>query len=76
MFGVGTLAFVLSKEIWVVEHGFMEFIAFWAMFTIIVKKIGPGMAKHFDSQSEVCMPLKVCIVCVSIYGCFNLIMWL
>ena len=56
MFGLGTLAFLLSKEIWVVEHGFMEFIAFWGMFAIVVKKVGPGMTKYFDSQGEVCTP--------------------
>lgn len=53
MFGVGTLTFLLSKEIWVIEHGFMEFITFWLMFAILNKKLGPGIAKYFDTQTEV-----------------------
>ena len=53
VFGLGTLTFLLSKEIWVIEHGFMEFITFWAMFTILTKKLGTGMAKYFDSQTVV-----------------------
>ncbi|KAI0224811.1 ATP synthase subunit b, mitochondrial [Lamellibrachia satsuma] len=52
MFGVGTLTFLLSKEIWVIEHGFMEFITFWLMFAILNKKLGPGIAKYFDTQTE------------------------
>lgn len=52
VFGVGFLTYVLSKEIWVVEHGFTHFIAFWIAFYIIAKKFGPAIASYYDTHNE------------------------
>lgn len=52
MFGAGLLTFLLSKELWIVEHGFSEFIAFWIAFSILAKKLGPGLGKYLDKQNE------------------------
>merc|ERR1711912_80851 len=49
MFGASGGAFLLSKEIWIVEHGFIEFVGFWLAMTYMVKKAGPGMAKSLDA---------------------------
>merc|ERR1711912_17665 len=49
MFGASVGAFLLSKEIWIVEHGFIEFVGFWLAMTYMVKKAGPGMAKCLDA---------------------------
>jgi F-type H+-transporting ATPase subunit b len=50
--GVGFLTYVLSKEIWIIEHNFTHFIAFWTAFYIIIRKFGPGLSAYFDSQNE------------------------
>jgi len=50
--GAGLVTYLLSKEIWIIEHNFTHFIAFWAAFYIIVKKYGGSIAKYLDSQSE------------------------
>jgi len=52
MFGIGFLTYVLSKEIWIVEHGFAHFIAFWIAFYIICKKGGPAIANYYDTHNE------------------------
>merc|ERR1711935_41945 len=50
MFGVSLTAFLLSKEIWIVEHGFIEFIGFWLAMWYLTKKAGPGMARSLDNM--------------------------
>jgi len=52
VFGTGLLTYLLSKEIWVVEHNFTHFLSFWAAFYIIVRKFGPTIAKYFDDHQE------------------------
>jgi len=52
MFGGGLITFLLSKELWVIEHGFTEFIAFWLAVAYLKKKIGPGIAENLDKLGE------------------------
>jgi F-type H+-transporting ATPase subunit b len=52
VFGVGFLTYVMSKEIWIVEHNFTHFLAFWIAFYIIAKKGGPAIAKYYDTHNE------------------------
>jgi len=51
-FGIGLITFLLSKELWVVEHGFTEFLGFWIAVAYLHKKIGPGLAKTLDKTGE------------------------
>lgn len=52
VFGAGMITFMLSKEIWVIEHTFAEFLAFWIAITWLVKKVGPGMAGNLNKLEE------------------------
>jgi len=52
VFGAGFLTYLLSKEIWIVEHGFAEFIAFWIGFYILQRKVGPGLRSHLDKDLD------------------------
>jgi F-type H+-transporting ATPase subunit b len=42
----------MSKEIWIVEHNFTHFIAFWIAFYIVAKKFGPAIASYYDTHNE------------------------
>lgn len=46
--GVGMITFLLSKELWVIEHGFTEFIGFWLAVAYLHRKIGPSIVKNLD----------------------------
>lgn len=50
--GAGFVTFLLSKEIWIVEHGFTEFIAFWGAVIYLSKKFGPSMGAYLDNMTE------------------------
>lgn len=52
IFGTGLVAYLLSKEIWVVDHNFAEVLGFWGAFIILAKKIGPPVAKYIDERNE------------------------
>lgn len=52
VFGVGLITFLLSKEIWIVEHGFTHFISFWLAFYIITKKYGSKLGDYFTQHGE------------------------
>nr|AOR07063.1 mitochondrial ATP synthase subunit b precursor [Mesenchytraeus hydrius] len=52
MFGAGMITYLLSKEIWIIEHGFTHFLSFWLAFYIVVRKWGPSLSKYFDDQGE------------------------
>ncbi|XP_064627905.1 ATP synthase subunit b, mitochondrial-like [Lineus longissimus] len=52
LFGTGLIATLLSKEIWVVDHGFTEVLGFWAAMFILIKKIGPAFGEYLDKRSE------------------------
>lgn len=53
IFGGGLITFLLSKEIWIVEHGFTHFIAFWLAFYIIASKYGKSIGNYLDKTAEV-----------------------
>lgn len=53
IFGGGLITFLLSKEIWIVEHGFTHFLAFWLAFYIIAKKYGKGIGNYLDKTADV-----------------------
>nr|AOR07059.1 mitochondrial ATP synthase subunit b precursor [Mesenchytraeus cf. pedatus SL-2017] len=52
MFGGGMITYLLSKEIWIVEHGFTHFVAFWIAFYIAARKWFPSLAKYINSQAD------------------------
>jgi len=52
VFGTGLITFLLSKEIWIVEHGFSHFIAFWLLFYVLYKKYGTTIANFADQTGE------------------------
>nr|AGI41316.1 ATP synthase subunit B [Cerebratulus lacteus] len=52
LFGTGLFATLLSKEIWVVDHGFTEVLGFWGAMMILIKKAGPSMAAYLDKSVE------------------------
>ena len=56
MFGFGLVTFLLSKEIWVVEHNFADFLAFFIASGILIKKLGPGVSKYLDEEVDVSIP--------------------
>jgi len=51
-FGFGLVTTLLSKEIWVVDHGFAEVIGFFGAVALLTTKIGPGMAKWMDAKND------------------------
>ncbi|CAI9736134.1 ATP synthase subunit b, mitochondrial-like [Octopus vulgaris] len=50
--GAGLLATVMSKEIWVIDHGFADVIGFTGAFLFLVYKVGPGMAKFLEGKQQ------------------------
>lgn len=52
VFGAGLFTFLISKELWVIEHGFPEFFAFWGAFYFILSKVGPGLSKYLIKTAE------------------------
>jgi F-type H+-transporting ATPase subunit b len=52
VFGVGLLTYLLSKEIWIVEHGFSHFVSFWVVFYIIARKYGKKIGEFADQVGE------------------------
>lgn len=56
LFGIGLVTTLLSKEIWVVDHGFAEVIGFFGAVMLLTKKVGPKLAKWLDDQNDVSMP--------------------
>jgi len=52
VFGAGFLTYVLSKELWIIEHNFTHFISFWIAFYIVVKKFGPSISSLYDTHNE------------------------
>lgn len=52
VFGFGLVTFLLSKEIWIVEHGFSHFLAFWIVFYYIYRKYGSQIGGYLDRLGE------------------------
>lgn len=51
-FGVGLLTYVLSKEIWVLEHEFWGGVSFFIMIIYGVKKFGPQVSAYLDKEQQ------------------------
>jgi len=52
LLGTGVLTVLFSKELWVVEHGFAEFVSFWLAMYWIMKKFGPKIGQYLDDKTE------------------------
>lgn len=52
LFGIGLVTTLLSKEIWVIDHGFSEVVGFFGAVWLLTYKIGPKMAKWMDSKID------------------------
>lgn len=50
--GTGLLATLLSKEIWVVDHGFADVLGFTGAFLFCVLKLGPGINKMLHDKQQ------------------------
>jgi len=51
-FGVGFLTYVLSKEIWVLEHEFWGGVSFFGMIIFVAKKFGPQIGAYLDKEID------------------------
>lgn len=51
-FGFGLVTTLISKEIWVIDHGFAEVIGFFGAVALLTNKVGPSMAKWLDGKNE------------------------
>lgn len=58
VFGLTFGAYLLSTERIVVEHGLVEFVAFWASVAILAKKLGPSIAKFTSTKQQVFIPIS------------------
>lgn len=54
VFGAGVTTYLLSKEIWVVEHEFPYVLATAGLFYVAWKKFGSSLAAHLDKEIDVC----------------------
>jgi len=52
LFGFGFITYVLSKEIWIIEHNFTHFLSFWIAMWIIAYKYGGKIGEYLDKQNE------------------------
>jgi hypothetical protein len=52
-FGVGLATYLVSKEIYVLEHEFYTGISILIMTVYIVKKFGPKFAAYLDKEIDV-----------------------
>lgn len=51
-FGAGLLTYLLSKEIWVLEHEFWGGVSFFIMIIYGVKKFGPQMSAYLEKEIQ------------------------
>lgn len=52
MFGAGIWTYLLSKEIYVLEHNFYNFLSMFLIITIVHNKMGPKIGEWADKQIE------------------------
>nr|AOR07060.1 mitochondrial ATP synthase subunit b precursor [Mesenchytraeus solifugus] len=52
VFGTGLITYLLSKEIWIIEHGFTHFVSFWIALYIVATKWGPSISGYLDTQTD------------------------
>lgn len=53
MFGAGLTTYLLSKEIWVMEHDFFYVPAIATIMYFVIKKGGPTISKYLDKEVDV-----------------------
>lgn len=53
MFGAGLTTYLLSKEIWVMEHDFFYVPAVATILYFAIKKGGPSISKYLDKEVDV-----------------------
>ena len=53
VFGVGFISFLFSKELWLYEHQFTCFCAFWLAIYLLVKRFKTPANKFVDEFSAV-----------------------
>jgi len=51
-FGGGLIAWLISKEIWVLEHEFWGGVSFFIMIVYGVKKLGPKVSAFLDKEQQ------------------------
>jgi len=56
VFGFGFLTYVLSKEIWVLEHEFWSGVSLFAMIIYAIKKFGPQLSQYLEKEQQVSIP--------------------
>merc|ERR1711872_363061 len=52
MFGVGVSTYLLSKEIYIMEHEFYTGVSIAIMLAYAIKKLGPGIGAYLDKEIE------------------------
>jgi len=52
MFGTGLVTYLLSKEIWVLEHEFWGGVSLFIMIVFGVKKFGPQLSAYLDKEQQ------------------------
>jgi len=52
MFGFGLITYLLSKELWVLEHEFWTGVSFFAIIIYANKKFGKNIAAFLDKECE------------------------
>lgn len=57
VFAAGITTYVLSKEIWVIEHEFPYVLATMTLFYFGWKKFGKSLAAYLDKEVDVCTML-------------------
>jgi len=58
VFGIGLIGFLFSKEIWLFEHQFTHFCAFWLAFYVLVRKFGAPLRKYVQTYREASYGLR------------------
>lgn len=53
MFGLGLWTYLLSKEIYVLEHNFYNFLSMAMVVSVIHVKLGPKIAAWADKEIDV-----------------------
>ncbi|XP_015599565.1 ATP synthase subunit b, mitochondrial [Cephus cinctus] len=52
MFGIGLSTYLLSKEIYVLEHEYYTGVSIFIMALVVIKKLGPTVAAALDKQID------------------------
>ena len=58
-FGLGLTTYLLSKEIYIMEHEFYTGLSIAIMAIYGVKKLGPGLASFLDSEVAVSSKITI-----------------